>query len=573
MLEKYCKKRIPLFIATILWMTLLIRTDSYYSNYLFIGLLCLLFCKKNDLTKREKKITYIFSFIISFFVVISNYRLCFNISSGKIHTIFIATILLITGSFVFFNLLSSFFCSINKIKIYLFKDYDASYKKVFILTFICIAFVDLFVLFFAKYPGELSYDSIQQINQIETGIYSNHHPYWHTIVIKLFYNLGYSIFNNSNAAVATYSVFQIVVMGLIESYANMTLKQIGASRVVNIVFCLSFALIPYNYLYSFTMWKDVLFGGFVLLFITCLFRIYKNIGNTFLNYILFIISCICFCLFRSNGWYAFCLTVLFTFVFLSKNKKEILVIMIVCLTCTYIMQHPLLNKLNIKQTDLVESLSIPIQQISKVIVSANDLSENELDLLNKVIDVNRVKDEYVVFISDPIKNLIREKNNQNYLLSNINDYIELYIKLGFRHPLAYTLAFVDQTKGYYNSGYEYWISLLGVSENNYGIERIEILPFLSKIINIHYNDYFLYSFLNPLISIGLHVWIIIICLYIGIMNKNNLISILTTPLLSIIVTLLIATPVFCEFRYAYAIFTCAYFIMLVTIKYSKEEYE
>ena len=524
MLKKlFCKYCTALsIIVTVLWMSLLIKTDSYYSNYLFIGLICLLFNKKRELKKREKNITYFFSLIFSLLVVLSNYQLCVNVGNGKTINIVIVTLLLfMSGCFVFYNLLNIILFNINNIKAHLYSNYETSDKKIFLLTFICITSVDLFILFLSKYPGELSYDSILQINQIKTGIYSNHHPFWHTMIIKLFYNLGYNIFNNSNAAVATYSIFQIIIMGMIESYANMTLKQIGTNKIVNIVFCLFFAFVPYNYLYSFTMWKDVFFGGFVLLFITCVFRIYRNIGNMILNYILFAISCFCFCLFRSNGWYAFCLTLLFIS-FFKKAQKKIIVIMLICLICTYIMQHQLLNKFNVKQPDIVESLSIPIQQISRVIVSDNDLTDKELFLLNKVIEVNKINDEYVSWISDPIKELIREKNNQKYLLANIHDYFKLYIKLGLRHPLAYMFAYIDQTKGYYNGGYEYWISLLGISQNDHGIRRIEVSPFLSKIINDHYNNYYSFTFLNPLISIGLHVWIIMGCLYIGIINKNDI---------------------------------------------------
>ena len=53
-------------------------------------------------------------------------------------------------------------------------------------------------------------------------------------------------------------------------------------------------------------------------------------------------------------------------------------------------------------------------------------------------------------------------------------------------------------------------------------------------------------------------------------KRNKYIVSLTIPLLAIIATLLVATPVFSEFRYAYAVFTCTYFIFILIIKFSEE---
>ena len=49
--------------------------------------------------------------------------------------------------------------------------------------------------FLAYFPGILSNDSVWQMDQI-LGIrpLSNHHPFTHTMIIKLFYSIGYAIF-------------------------------------------------------------------------------------------------------------------------------------------------------------------------------------------------------------------------------------------------------------------------------------------------------------------------------------------------------------------------------------------
>ena len=37
------------------------------------------------------------------------------------------------------------------------------------------------------------------------------------------------------------------------------------------------------------------------------------------------------------------------------------------------------------------------------------------------------------------------------------DFVHLYVEIGLKHPLKYLEAWVDQTKGYWNAGYEYWV--------------------------------------------------------------------------------------------------------------------
>ena len=80
-------------------------------------------------------------------------------------------------------------------------------RKTFILSALCIAVVDCAVLFLADYPGILTEDSISQIEQLLSGVYSNHHPYYHTQLIRLCISAGLRLFGTMNAAVAVYSVF------------------------------------------------------------------------------------------------------------------------------------------------------------------------------------------------------------------------------------------------------------------------------------------------------------------------------------------------------------------------------
>lgn len=70
-----------------------------------------------------------------------------------------------------------------------------------------------------------------------------------------------------------------------------------------------------------------------------------------------------------------------------------------------------------------------------------------------------------------------------------------------------------------------------------------------------FNKYLeLYEELDALkifLSIGLHVWVTLLVMYMAILRKNKQMIFFCLLPLSVIATLMIATPVFAEFRYAY----------------------
>jgi len=559
LLNQYLLK---LFLV-LLWLSLLINTDSYYFIYVILAIVSILNNKinVNSFSKNQHILTLIFSTVLSSCVTFANYDIFLSYNSKIVGLVFFF-IIYVAGIVVFQDILRFVYYTFNKKKnsdFHIFK-----YKKVFIITFIVIVLIDLFVLFISEYPGELSIDSIIQMEQIESGIYSNHHPFWHTLLINEFYNLGYNIFKNVNDGVATYSVFQIVSMALIIAYANMTLCQLKTKKVFNIIFCLYFVLIPFNVIYSFTMWKDILFAGMVLLFITCLVRIFENLSNQILTYILLAISTLGFGLLRTNGFYALLFTVFVFSILFFKKYYTSAYLMIVFLVIASIMRGPLLNKINVTQPDLIESLSIPSQQIARVIYDGNEIPPDYEELLNMIVDVDKIETTYLKYKSDSIKDLVREKNNQGYLKDNISDYFMLYIKLGFKYPLEYLKAYIDQTKGYYNGGYDFPVIYTEVSANNLGLSKTIYSSFHNSIIR--YEKLFHKSaILNPFMSIGLHNWIVLTILYISCMTKNKKLLMIVIPLLAIIGTLMIATPIFSEFRYIYSIFTSIYFILFYSI--------
>ena len=160
-----------------LWLCTLIHTDSYFSVYIFLGLFSLI-----TILKTPKKgvsnsaLDYLFPFFLSLCVTLANYPIY-----NEHRTLFMI-ILFASGFFVFFNIFR--YIKINIRKTIKTKNNKDSWK----LAIICFSFIFLLntiVLITCCYPGVLASDSIDEIGQIFSGNYNNHHPVYFTFLIKM----------------------------------------------------------------------------------------------------------------------------------------------------------------------------------------------------------------------------------------------------------------------------------------------------------------------------------------------------------------------------------------------------
>lgn len=547
------------------WLGALYYSDSFFSPYVFyaiVGAISTIENIKNGnkMPAISKVLIVLFSAFFALAIVAANYNL---ISPFNAKRIILAGILLATGYLIAKNTL---IWALNR-KTGLNEHYICNVgnkaKYVFLTTFIFIFAIDVICLVFCSWPGIVSIDSLYQIEQVlHVRAFSNHHPFFHTMIIKICIDLGMALFGNINSGVAIYSILQILCMAGIFAFVLTTLYQAGLSKGWISVALMAYVLMPYHILYSITMWKDVLFGGVCILFICALYRIIKDIGSKRTNYVAMFFGAAGTCLLRSNGYLALLLTFFVLIVLLGKEHKKLLLTLLVVLVVTFFMKHGLLKILDVSQPDTAEFLSIPEQQIARLIVEGVDMTEDDIWQINKIMDINQVKTDYLPYISDPIKTIVRN-TGQEYLNDHKGDYLKLYIRLAFKYPGIYIKAWIDQTKGYWNGGYPYWVAENGIVDNDYGLQAALGNNLISKIMNKWFGFFLYNNTFKLFISIGLHVWIIILSMVIMIIEKRKE-SVICVLLLALILTLLVSTPVFSEFRYAYAVFTSFPFVVLIT---------
>ena len=419
-----------------------------------------------------------------------------------------------------------------------------------------------------QYPGIMTPDSINQFEQVLGLIpYSNHHPWVHTLVFGFFYRLGYALTGDMVSAVSLYTFFQMCLLAGSIGYFISTLR---AHRIRPFVLCLItgfYALIPYHAVFSVTIWKDIPFAAAVLLFGCSILRLSVRDDCNAGNLIAFSISGVMICLFRSNGWYAFLFALPFLLIGFRKKAKMIYPLLLLILCSAAIVKYPVMRAFQVEQPDFIESVSIPMQQITSVICNDRPLTAEETALIEEVVDLTYIHELYNPGFADNIKELVRA-GHQDYLVAHKKEFFRLWLNLGLRYPGDYLTAYVNQTYGYWYPDSFYLVAEAeGVSATELGVSHTPLIggPLIVKGKEIAIKLGSMVPIYGTLWSMGVACWVMIFCICVVIIRGEYYKLICYLPSAALLLTVLIATPVSTEFRYVYFMVVCLPFYLITAM--------
>lgn len=421
--------------------------------------------------------------------------------------------------------------------------------------------------FLYQYPGIMSPDSINQLEQV-LGIidYSNHHPFVHTMLFGLFYHIGYFISHDMVVAVSFYTFFQMCFLAFSIFYFLKTLELFRIRQGILVAVTLFYALVPYHAVFSVTVWKDVPFAAVVLLFGCSILRMMRWTGAG--EIAMFVFSGIMVCLLRSNGWYGFLLCVPFLLIAYRRRAKTMFPAIAGILLAAIIAKYPVMNGLNVTQPDLIESLSIPTQQIAAVICNNRNLSAQQTVLIENVIDTTYIKELYNPSFADNMKELVRA-GDQNYLAEHKWEFFKLWLSLGIKYPADYLNAYIYQTNGYWYPDSFYPVAdIEGISATGLGVSHTPLIggPFVVKTKEIAIKLGSMLPMYGLLWSMGVVFCALMFCAGNAFVRNEKAKLVCYLPSFALYLTVLIATPVATDFRYVYfMVFSLPFYLMTALI--------
>lgn len=419
-------------------------------------------------------------------------------------------------------------------------------RKFFAVIFL-INLLIMLPVFCIYYPGILCIDGVGQFKQILGMMkYSNHHPWCSTMVMKLFYNIGFAVTGSVNGGVAAYTLFSIMLAMASISYAITFFYKKGLPWGWMLLVEAMYLIDPIKQHHSAVIWKDNPFSSMLLMLSVLLADYHKSKKwGIACGIVVF-----CSCAFRNNGLYIVFIIFMLMLFFMKEDRKFLCKVFIPAIALYMFVVKAIIPMNGVEKESLVDSLSIPLQQIAYTVCQGGTISEEDYNLLNQVADIEKIKARYESGRSDPIKGLANE--NREIIEQNKMEYLKLYIRMGIHNPYCYIMGFVEQTKGYWYPTKDYPVRTEeGIDGEEIGVEKHPLI-FSEKIAgDVQHRIWKFGAQTYPkYFCLGIQTYLCLIIM--ALTRKERYYCLAAAPALFNIATLLIATPLYGEFRYAYS---------------------
>lgn len=558
-----------------------------FKSFLLFALLIMFFKKaffRDDIEKQGKKVfKVILALLFSFFMVFgySYYKInSWDMIFENTFQLFKATIVFI-GYYILFRAIINYLFDILFPKISTSKLKETT-NKVYNFIFIKHSFIMPLVIILicwlpyliAYYPGILGADQSNQVKQflgydipeesasnstklIDDNVkITNHHPVLHTIGIGLCAKLGLAI-GNVNFGLFLFTLIQYIFLAVAFASIINFMKKLKVPYWIKVLSLLLFALSPTIAVCSVQVNKDVIFASLIILYVIRLYELIKSSNNkklTIKNCIGIIILSLLVCLFRNNGIYAIVLSLPFVAIIDKLNRKQILISSITVLIIYQLIISVILPLFKIPNSGIREMLSVPFQQTARYVKEHGDeVTEEEKQIIDKILDYDTLAERYDPLLSDPVK----RDYNKNATTEDLINYFKVWFAQFLKHPTTYIQATMNNVYGYFYPEtnlrqYNYYMvnSIEDINEiENFDYGYIDELQgerhFIKGIASIITK----FPGISWTMNIAFNVWLIMIIFVYLIYSKKNRYIIYLLPFISIILVCILS-PVNAAYRYS-----------------------
>ena len=317
--------------------------------------------------------------------------------------------------------------------------------------FILACYVPMFLI---AWPGSFAYDVPFQLRQVFTGEYSTHHPLLHTLLLGGCVRLGQAL-GSINLGAALYTIIQMLALAGCFAGACASIASSCSAKAArrSAVF---FALYPLHMFMAVNATKDVLFSGLFALTLALAFELICAPKAGVKQIAALVLSGAGMMLLRNNALYAVVVWLPLLLLFIRRRGVKLIACMLAAVMLYTGANGAMKSLTGATDGDLVEMLSIPVQQLARARNLADDrLTEDERAAIDLIMPDNSWQ-LYDPTISDPVK---FEFNTQAFR-RDMGRYAGVYLSVGAKCMdvyidalLAHTVAFWYPYREYRVSGY------------------------------------------------------------------------------------------------------------------------
>ncbi len=332
-------------------------------------------------------------------------------------------------------------------------------KKIYRLHPFLFSFFAIVICWFphlvARYPAALGSDDWNQLNFYFGQLpYSSWQPIFHTWIYGSFVNMGLTLFGSANVGLFIYVFMESSIMAAVLGYTVYMMH-----RWKNPFWLRCFVMVLYCFTPYFTgnaAWviKDYPHMIGYIMWTLCIIEIVlrRDLDFSFRKDLPLLAAWTygaCFmALCRKNGLHIFIIMTgilgIIWIVKLVRKKARFsaypLVMAFLPLILITSINHAITVKYNVVEGSIREAFCLPFQQTARYVRDyPNDLSEEEVALLKQVFVWEDLTTSYDPLCADDIKSTYRDEAREL-----IPDYLRLWFKMFFRHPICYVQATWNQ---------------------------------------------------------------------------------------------------------------------------------
>ncbi len=413
------------------------------------------------------------------------------------------------------------------------------------------------------FPGNMGKDTFESIDMCLGNIsWTNHHPIFFTLLIDIV--LKATAFTGSyTVSMGIFTLLQMVICAAAYAYIiRWVWKKAGVSWAIA-AFVL-YALHPASAMFSMYISKDVLFSMATVMFVLKLADILKDSEVSWKNVVASGIYAALMMLLRNNGLFiivAFAI-VLLIYIFRSGNtgllRVEGTVILAIVVFGIFRLAFGVI--LGIESESFAESASVPLQQVGYVIVHDEEsIDEADAAFLSQIMEFDRVKQVYTLGYTDTYK--FDDSFDDEFLNKNTGEFIKVWAHMLPSHFGDYVAAYLAQTLGYWHYGETNTLCTQGVWDGNaIGVERVDVIENVTGVSLCSVIEKLMLlvrkaPILCILTSMAMQIYMLIILVALSARTDTDRTGLLIfSPLVLLWVTVMIAAPAYCLFRYTYPLF-------------------
>ena len=431
------------------------------------------------------------------------------------------------------------------------------------------------VVFLIMYPGCCSPDSNDvfkmvlglpfESNHFRYDQINNHHPVSYVFLIWCVFQFGASLGLSQAMCVGLVSATHLLLLAVCLTVFIVKVFELSNSKGVFIFAWVFFLFNPLIAQYSVTVWKDVLFAGFFLVFLVeiALLVLRPELFWGKRSNVAFLVGSGILCiLFRNNAILAIGITLVVLVALKSKFRKRLAIIATAILLPAVIVVGPLYSALHIQSGHFSEALAVPLQQVSRTIAQGGSLSAEQEAFFNEILPIDQYEERYLPSSPNPIK--FSEDFDDDFLEENKVQFLINWFQVGCINPGIYLRAWLAETQVFWNIAYPTWYTVpAGYSFDGNAVSHNHLSGVIDQSDFDSIRELYIQIF-EPIFNIGVLAWLLLFVLMYQVCRRNYKIVLCLMPLLLLWFSFLIAAPAN-DFRYMFPLHLAVPLLLLLLV--------